>query len=715
MPQNANQQIPVDPLESDPLLQCLVFFTKHYGRPFSAKTLSMGLPLHHGRLVLKDIPRAAQRGGLAAKFSEKSFDQLQDDFLPCVLLLEQGKACILLSRNQEQGTVTVSWPEVEDSEEELAADALAQRYVGHALLVKKKHRFDKRAPKVFHTLDGHWFWDTIKLSAPIYRDALLAAFFINLFAIAIPLYVMNVYDRVVPNLAVDTLWVLTSGMVVIFVFDFILKQLRGYLLDVAAKKSDVLLSSRLFEKMLNLKAKSRPESLGAFARNVQEFDSIRDFVASSTMAALIDLPFALLFFAVLYFIAGPAALLLLIAILAMLAFSFWVLKRMATLVEQGSRLNSQKQAHLVESLAGLDSLKLAGAESQFQGKWESLVSESASWSMQTKKYTVAVASVTSFIQHLVTVAIVVSGVYLIMDNQLSFGGLIAFVLLGNRMVAPFAQIALLATRYQNAKAALTNLEQLMALEEEQTDHFLHRGYFDGKVEFDRVGFSYPGTQHQVLKDVSFTIRPGEKVAIIGRIGSGKTTIEKLMLQFYQPGAGAIRFDGVDSQQINPADLRQKIGCVPQDINLFYGSVRDNITLGVPHVDDERVLKAARLAGVTQFTDHEPNGLDRQVGERGSYLSGGQRQSVAMARALLFNPPILVLDEPSSHMDSHTEFQLIRHISQVAKDKTLILITHKMSMLELVDRVIVLEKGRVVADGSKAAVLAALKQGRSNAE
>ncbi|SEA90839.1 type I secretion system permease/ATPase [Alkalimonas amylolytica] len=715
MQQNSSQQIPVDPLERDPILQSLVFFTKHYGRPFSAKTLSMGLPLQEGRLLLKDIPRAAQRGGLAAKFSEKHFDQLHDDFLPCVLLLQQGKACILLARNESEGTVTVSWPEVEDSEEELAAEDLSERFVGHVLLVKKKHRFDKRAPKVLHTLDGHWFWDTIKLSTPIYRDALLAAFFINLFAIAIPLYVMNVYDRVVPNLALDTLWVLTSGMVLIFIFDFILKQLRGYLLDMAAKKSDVLLSSRLFEKMLNLKAKARPNSLGAFTRNVQEFDAIRDFVASSTIAALIDLPFALLFFLVIYFIAGPIALVLLVAIAVMLLFSIWVLKRMATQVEQGSRVNSQKQAHLVESLAGIDSLKLAGAESQFQGKWESLVADSANWSMQTKKYTVAVASVTSFIQHLVTIGIVVSGVYLIMDNQLSFGGLVAFVLLGNRMVAPFAQISLLSTRYQSAKAALSNLEQLMELEEEQTDHYLHRGYFDGKIEFDRVSFSYPGTQHQVLKDVSFTIRPGEKVAIIGRIGSGKTTIEKLILQFYQPEQGAIRFDGVDSQQINPADLRQKIGCVPQDINLFYGSVRDNITLGVPHVDDERVLKAARLAGVTQFTDHEPNGLDRQVGERGSYLSGGQRQSVAMARALLFNPPILVLDEPTSHMDSYTEFQLTRHISQVAKDKTLILITHKMSMLELVDRVIVLEKGRVVADGEKNSVLAALKKGRADAE
>lgn len=708
----SSQPIPVDPLEHDPLLQCLVFFCKHYGRPSSAKTLSMGLPVQQGRLMLKDIPRAAQRGGLAAKFSEQDFNTVAEGFLPCVVLLEHGKACVLLARDPAKGTVTVSWPEVEDSEEEIPAAELDQCFSGHLLLVKKKHRFDARSPKVLHSLEGHWFWDTIKLSAPIYRDALIAAFFINLFAIAIPLYVMNVYDRVVPNLALDTLWVLTSGMVIIFIFDFILKQLRGYLLDIAAKKSDVLLSSRLFEKMLNLKAKARPNSLGAFTRNVQEFDAIRDFVASSTIAALIDLPFALLFFLVICFIAGPIAFVLLLAVAAMLLFSFWVLKRMAKQVEQGSRLNSQKQAHLVESLSGLDSLKLAGAESQFQGKWESLVAESANWSMQTKKYSVAVASVTSFIQHLVTIGIVVSGVYLIMDNQLSFGGLVAFVLLGNRMVAPFAQVSLLSTRYQNAKAALSNLEHVMALEEEQTDHYLHRGYFDGKIEFDRVSFSYPGTQHQVLKDVSFTIRPGEKVAIIGRIGSGKTTIEKLMLQFYQADEGSIRFDGVDSQQINPSDLRQKIGCVPQDINLFYGSVRNNITLGVPHVDDERVLKAARLAGVTQFTDHEPNGLDRQVGERGMYLSGGQRQSVALARALLFNPPILVLDEPTSHMDSYTEFQLTRHVRQFAKDKTLVLITHKMSMLELVDRVIVLEKGRVVADGEKAAVLAALKQGKS---
>lgn len=692
----------------DPLLNCLMFLTKHYGKPFSVATLSAGLPLKDGKIRLKDIPRAASRGGLSAKLVKQSITDVSTQLLPCICLLEDGRACVVLEINDN--VATISWSELDDSIDKISIDELQSLSTGYLIYVKKRHRFDARSPSTISTKQGHWFWDTIRQSKSIYRDALVAAFFINLFAIASPLFVMNVYDRVVPNLAMDTLWVLALGMFIIVGFDFAFKQVRAYLFDLAAKKSDVMLSATLFEKVLNLKMSARPQSVGGFARNVQDFDSVKEFIASATIAALVDLPFAIIFIAIIYFVAGPVVIVPIAGAIIMCLSAYWVMRKMASKLDEVSRIMVQKNALLIESLVGIESLKIAGAESQFQNRWEELVGSSATINMAIKHHAVTVSNITSMIQQLSAVLVVVMGVYFIAEGEISLGGLIAAVMLSGRVLSPFMQISMLSTRYNQAKSALTALDSVMELPEENTEQLLHRPYVDGRVDFDNVSFAYPDTNFNVVSDVSISIKANEKVAIIGRIGSGKTTLEKMLLQFYSPTQGAIRIDGVDINQISPADLRQKVGCVPQDINLFYGTIRENITLGVPHVEDDRILRAAELAGVTEFTDHEPDGLDKQVGERGLFLSGGQRQKVALARALLFNPPILVLDEPTSNLDNLSEHQVKKNIASIANDKTLILITHKMSMLQLVDRVVVIDKGKVVADDKRDVVLAALGGG-----
>ncbi len=704
-----SEELDLNTEQQDPLLSCLVFLTKYHGKPFSAQALSSGLPLVEGKITAELMPRAAFRGGLDAKLVKKDITDIPPLLLPCILALNDGRYCVLLGWKGDK--VDVAWPELHDSHDEVALADMEALYTGFSFYVRKRYRFDNRSQETLKTKQEHWFWSTLKLSKPIYRDVLIAALFINLFAVASPLFVMNIYDRVVPNLALDTLWVLTVGMAVIILFDFILKELRSYLLDIAAKKSDVLLSSKIFEKVLRINMSARPRSVGAFAKNVQEFDSIREFITSATMSAFIDVPFSIIFILVVASVAGPLAFVPIAVISIMLIYSFWVKGRIRYEVEKGSRFSIEKNAHLIETLSGIETLKLSNAESQFQRKWEELIGSLATWNMTIKRLSTSVNSFTGMMQQVSAVTIVVVGVYQIMDGNMSMGALIASVMLTGRALSPFANVSILATRYNQTEAALNALDEVMSLPEESLDQYLHRPVLEGQISFQDVGFHYPDTKSKILHQISFDIQPNERVAIIGRIGSGKSTIQKLLEGFYPPVEGAIRLDGVDINQISPADIRQQIGCVPQDITLFYGSIRDNITLGVPHVDEERILRAARLAGVTTFSDVDPDGLDRQVGEKGAFLSGGQRQAIALARALLFNPPILILDEPTSAMDNQSENLIKKNLSNEGKSQTFILITHKLSMLSMVDRVIVLDAGKMMADGPRDKVIEALRSGK----
>lgn len=702
--------------QKDSLLGCLAFLTKYYGKPFSESAMSAGLPLVEGFITPELLPRAAARGGMEAKLEKKSLSALPELMLPCILLLNNGGSCVLLSigKGENEGKFEIVWPELSSSHDYIDQETLEAEYSGYCFYIRKRYRFDDRSKETLKTHDGHWFWDTLKRSKAIYKDVLLAALFINLFAIASPLFVMNVYDRVVPNQAIDTLWVLAIGMLVLLVFDFALKEVRAHLVEIAAKKSDLLLSSRIFEKVLSLNMAHKPASVGAFAKQIQEFESIREFITSATIAAILDVPFSLIFMIIIAIVAGPLAFIPLVLVILMLGFSFVMKNKIKIEVEKGSRYSIQKNAHLVETLQGIETIKQTGAESQFQTKWEQLVGHIANWNIKVKKYATSVGTFNGLLSQASTVFIVVLGVYQISEGNISMGALIAAVMLSGRAMGPFSQVALLITRYNQAKSALITLDEIMKLPAENMEQYIHRAHYDGEITFDNVSFAYPNSEVLALGKVSFKIKAGEKVAIIGRIGAGKTSIEKLLLNFYQPNEGAIRIDGVDIKQISPADLRQKVGCLAQDINLFYGSIRDNITLGVPHIEDEYIMRAAKLSGVSQFTDTDPDGLDKQVGERGLHLSGGQRQAVALARTLLFNPPMMILDEPTSNMDNYSEAQIKKNLAEIAKDKTFILITHKASMLNLVDRILVMEKGRLVADGPRDKVLEALKNGKIKA-
>ncbi|EEX94417.1 ABC transporter transmembrane protein [Vibrio orientalis CIP 102891 = ATCC 33934] len=700
----------------DPLLNSLIYVSRYYGLANSPEALINGLPLSDGKLTPFLFPRAAERAGLVAKENRSSLLEISQLVLPVVLILKNGEACVLNSMNEEKTEAEIVTGESGLVPISISIEELNELYIGRYFLAKKQFRYDERSPEVLKTREGHWFWGTIWQSKRIYRDVLIASILINLFAIAAPMFTRLVYDKVVPNLAFETLWVLASGIFVIFLFDLTLKLMRSYFIDVAGKKSDILISSKLFSKVLGIRMEARPASVGAFARHLQEFESIREFFTSATIGSLIDLPFAILFLILIWLMAGNLVIVPIVGVVILIIYSLLIQGPLRHTIEEGSRLASQKYANLIESLYGLETVKLFGAQSQFQFRWEEAVAHMANWNIKSRRITDGIQNTAGFVQQASNVGMIILGVYLISEGELTMGGLIAATMLSGRAIGPMVQLSLLSTRYNQAKSSMTIIEQVMQMPDEQEEgkRYIHRPIVHGKIELDKVTFHYPDSPIASVRDLSITINPGEKVAIIGRIGSGKTTLERLIMGLYKPTEGHVRIDDTDIDQLHHIDIRRNIGCVPQDSQLFYGSIRDNITLGRPLTDDRDVLDAANRAGVTVFTQQDPAGLERQVGEGGMLLSGGQRQAVTIARALLGRPPVLLMDEPTSAMDNRSEMHIKQQLAQLKQSETLILITHKTSMLDVVDRVIVMEKGCVIADGPKSDVLNNLKQGKVRA-
>lgn len=706
----------------DPLLHSLTYLCRYYGQANSPDALIAGLPLNDGWLSPHLLPRAAEQGGLHAKLNQVSLNALSPLLLPVILVLNHNDACVLLSINPDTQEADIVHPHLQLEPQTISLDSLNTNYSGQLFLIKKQFRYDERSPELLKTRKGHWFWSTLWESRSIYRDVLIASILINVFAIATPLFTRLVYDKIVPNLAFDSLWVLASGMAIIFIFDLVLKLMRSFFIDIAGKKSDLLLSAKIFSKVLGIKMEAKPPSVGAFARHLQEFESIREFFTSATVSTLIDLPFAILFLVVIALVAGPLAYVPLVAVILLALYSWFIQKPLKESIEEGSRLASQKHANLIESLHGLETVKLFGAQHQFQYRWEEAVAHLANWGIKSRRLTDSVQNSAGFLQQFVSVAMIVFGVYLIAAGQLTMGGLIAATMLSGRAVGPLVQLSLLSTRYNQAKSAMTILEQLMAMPSEQDNdkRYIHRPVLQGKITFDNVSFAYPNnsatddtkTAQPALRNVSFTINPGEKVAIIGRIGSGKTTIERLIMGLYQAQEGSVLIDDTDINQLHHIDVRKNIGCVPQENLLFFGSIRDNITLGRPLASDSDILRAAQRAGVTQFSQSDSAGLEKQVGEGGNALSGGQRQAITIARALLGEPPVLLMDEPTSSMDNRSESGIKAQLANLQDHETLILITHKTSMLDVVDRIIILEQGQLIADGEKKQVLKQLKEGQA---
>ena len=697
----------------DTLLQCLLALCRYHGNASTAEAIVGGLPLENGKLTPALFERAASRVGLASRVHRRGAREIEPALLPAVLLMENQSACLLMGWSEDGSTAQVVYPDLNETVVAVPTDELLANYSGSAIVCRPRFRFDQRTPRTGTSERGHWFWTVMRSNMPIYRDVLLAAFFINVFALALPLFTMNVYDRVVPNYAVETLWMLAAGVIIILLADISLRTMRGYFLDLASRRVDLKLSAQIMERVLGIRMEHRPISVGSYAVNLRSFETVRDFITSASVATIIDVPFAVIFMGVIAWIAWPILIPIILGLTVVLGTAIVLQGKLKELSETTYRAGALRNSTLIESLVGLDTIKAMGAESRMQRKWEETTSFLSHVGVQLRLLSNSTINVTLWSQQMVTMFVIVTGVYLITAGELSMGGLIACTMLAGRIMAPFGQVAGLITQYHNAEIALKALDSVMAtpLERPEGAQFLSRDMFQGEIEFKHVSFAYPGSDMPSLSDVSFKIRPGEHVAILGRVGSGKSTLQKLAMGLYQPTEGAIMVDGIDLRQLDPTELRSRVGYVPQDVTLFYGSLRDNMTLAHPQASDAALVRAAEIANLAEYINRHPQGFDMVVSERGDSLSGGQRKCVALARAVIHDPPILLMDEPTGSMDHSTEMTVKGQLAEYIKGKTWLVVTHRNSLLSMVDRIIVIDNGKLVADGPRDSVMKALQQGQ----
>lgn len=722
------------PLEADrlaqksPLLECLQLLAGQFGRRVSVNALSSGLPIPTSGITPSLFIRAAERADLSARLVQKSLGALAiAPNFPCIAVLDGQQACIIQDMVVPKGAkipkgklhagtkFKIIMPETPDAVEEIGIRELTKIFSGHLFFIRPIARNDDRAGPAEIEEGRSWFKSAMMKNKGIYVEVAMAAIVINIFAIASPLFTMNVYDRVVPNNAIPTLWVLAAGVFLAFLFDYFLKNLRAMFLDVAGRRADVKISSNIFEQVMGMKLIERPSSAGVLTANMREFETIRDFFTSATMVTLIDMPFAILFLVVIYLIAGPVAIVPLVAMPLILAVGFLMQRKLMATIKESMAESAMKSALLFETVTGMETVKVQAAESHVQRRWEELSEKSSLTSVKMRKIASLTTNWAMFIQQCAGVSMVIVGAYLIADGQITMGALIASVMLSSRALSPLSQAAALMTRYNQSKQSFKQLDDLMSKEVERPKgkHFISLTDVKGQVDFRDVTFHYPDQQVAALNRATFSIKPGEHVGVIGAVGSGKTTMQRLLMNLYEPSSGTVMLDGTDVRQIDPGDLRRNIGVVQQRPQLFYGSVRENITMGHETAPDRAVLRAAELSGVTDFLRDTQHGLDTQVGERGEALSGGQQQAIAVARALLYDPPVIILDEPTASMDPASENRLMKRLEALTEGRTVILITHKGAMLSLVDKIVLMDRGYVLAYGEKDDVIGKLRSGYFN--
>lgn len=689
------------PAEATALERCVLHVTAHHGR-------SMTLGALHDVLVdqnptgiaaeLRRVIAAAEQAGMQTAFGQYALGQIDAGLMPAILLTKAGGVVVLHRCDADQAAV---WdPRTGDSLIEVPFADFAANLTGHVLILKPEHRHaaDERDVGV----RGHWFRDAITANRWAYMQVGFAAMMINSLALVTSLFTMVVYDRILPSAATESLFALTIGVGVALVFDLILKTLRAGFIDHAGKRADLDMGQRVFDHVIETEMGARKGSVGAVSATMREFESLRDFFTSATMVALVDLPFVVIFVGAIYLLAGPLALVPAVAVPLVLLIGVAVQPMLGRLADRVLAEGQMKQTVLVETLTGIEAIKAAGAGRQMRARWAEAIRRQSAYAVKSRAVTQGAINATSFVQQAAQILIVVYGALLVVSGQITSGVLIAAVILTGRALAPLVLIAQTLTRLHQARSSYRSLEALMQAPGEHPAgrQFLSRPRLSGAVRLDAVSFSYPDQQGAALDAVSLDIAPGERVAILGPIGSGKSTIARLLLGLYQPTEGAVLADGIDIRQIDPTDLRRNIGAVLQEPWLLSGTLRENIAFGAVHPRDEDILASAQLAGVEEFAARHPEGYDMRVGERGQGLSGGQRQAVVLARALMGDPPILLLDEPTAAMDIQSEAALIGRLNAVLEGRTLIVITHRTSLLDLVDRVIVIDGGKVVADGPK---------------
>lgn len=697
----------------DPLLDCIEYVARYFGLPFSRSGALAGLPVRGAHLTADLAERAAEKAGLRAQINQLKIKEIPGVVFPVVAFMRDGGACVILKR-EGKDRLLIADPTTSHEPVWVSRAEFERQYYGYVMFLTPADKLHAQAGTKETARSKHWFWSTVFRFWTSWIQIFFAAFIVNLLGLAVPLFTMMVYDRVIPNMTIPTLWALAIGVIIALFFDATLRQLRAVVLDITGRRVDLHISSLLFEHALALNMAGRSGPSGALANQIREFEAVRDFFTSASIIAVTDLLFMGVFIFVLWHLVGIIVFVPIAAVVLVLLVTLLIQIPLARSVRLSQQHGSRRHSVLIESLVGIESVKAANAEGIMQRKWEDSVAASARASSSARMWSSFATYFTGLMQQAVSVGMIIFGVFLVRDGELTIGGLIAANLLAGRLMSPLGNIAMTLSRAQQAFTAMHGINELMALPREglqgRMSAPVKRG---GGIEFRHVDFQYPGQGHPTLNDINFKVEPGEKVAVIGRIGSGKSTVGKLASGFFEPERGSIQVGGTDTRALDIADLRATVAYVPQEPELFSGTIRENILMGRPYATAEELEVAVRISGVDAFISGHPLGLNMPVGERGKGLSGGQRQAVALARMLLRDPEILFLDEPSSSMDSATEERLVKQLTTWAgPNRTIIVCTHRGLFLNLVSRLIVLDGGKIVADGPRDQVLAMLNRNKA---
>lgn len=700
------------------IIEHIALTTQLLGAPVSEAALSAEVvrdkKLNVNFHSLKEVLRSH---GFENTLSKRDLRDIPSLAVPVVLILHNEEAAVVTQIDGAGTNRVFHVRQADGLAQELTYEQLSALYLGFCWFIKPKMVADNRTDLPEYHLPKSWFWKVIWRFKGYYYQVILATFIINFLALVSSLYVMNVYDRVIPNQAYETLWVLSIGVTLAIVFEFIAKMIRGHLTDIAGKKADLIISSALFRRVLALRLADRPASAGSYANNLRDFESVREFMTSASLLALVDLPFLLLFILVISIVGGKLAFVPLTIIPIVVLVGFWVQRPLSRYINESMQEGSQRQGLAVEALEGIETLKTNNATSWAQQRWDEYTAKTSASAIKVKDTSNFMVNFATGMQQLNTVALVLVGTHLIHAenpaDRITMGALIASVILSGRALSPLAQIAGLAIRFQQAKLALEGINNIVERPVERAPErkYVTLSQVQGNISFDKVSFKYDEESSPAVTSLSLNIRPGEKVGILGRIGSGKSTLLKLASGLYDAAGGNVMLDGVDMRQIDPNFLRSQVLLLSQSPRLFLGTLRENMDLA--RVDgystDQELLQALRRFGLDKIIRQHPRGLDMPLGEDGLGLSGGQKQIIALARMTLRSPRVVLLDEPTTGLDQATERMALSAVGQWCQDKTLIVVTHRPQVLQIVNRIIVMDGGKIVMDGPRDLVLQKLMQ------
>lgn len=701
------------------LLDNLSLATRLLGAPISPNALAAQVTrCRDGRIDLHSVIEVMRSVGFDIHLVQRKLESIAAEATPVLLMMTDEKIKVVDSIRTRGALRIYSIRSLDGTVEECTAAELEKDYIDYCWFIKPHGSADHRSELPEYTLPKAWFWKVMWRFKSYYIQVVIASIVINALAVVTSLYTMNVYDRVIPNKSYDTLWVMSIGVLISIALELLARTIRGALTDIAGKKADLIISSALFRRAMALDLVEKPASSGSYANNLRDFESVRDFMTSATLLALVDLPFTLFFVAIIGMVAGPLMWVPLLIMPVVLAVGLLAQIPLAKYTEESMKESSQRQGLAVEAIEGLETLKANNATNWAQERWERYTATASSASIKMRNISNLVVNFAMSLQQANTVVLIVWGTYLIHgDNpatNITMGALIAAVILSGRALAPLSQVAGLSIRVQQTMVALRGID---AISQRKTDRDPGRTYLsinksEGAIVFNNVSFAYPRSANPCLKGISFAVKPGEKVAIIGRIGSGKSTTLRLAAGLYGPKEGVVTLDGVELRQIDPTDLRHQVTLLSQAPRLFLGSLRENLEMGRmdDFGNDEELVAALRRFRVDHIIKGHPRGLDMMIGEDGQGLSGGQKQIIGLARLTLHNPSVVLLDEPTSGLDQGSEIEALKGIQDWAQDRTLIVVTHRPQVLDIVSRIIVIDGGKIVLDGPKAQVLQTLAQG-----